>query len=68
MAGTHSPQDITCLSQTCLRWTPEGELAREDFQHVLSRLAAVDRHGAELQVRASTDVLHRTGPWSPASP
>lgn len=48
MNGTRNHQDSTCLSRTCLKWTPEGELVREDLQRILDRLAAVDGHGADL--------------------
>lgn len=48
MNGTHDTQPVNCMSRTCLRWTPEGELERDDLQQVLVRLAAVDGYGAEL--------------------
>jgi|GEM_PF-4377312 hypothetical protein len=48
MAGTKLPPDPTCLSRTCLKWTPEGELAKEDLRRVLARLAAAEGHRPEL--------------------
>lgn len=41
---TSSPPlaEPTCLGRTCLRWTPDGELDREDWHHLLVRLAAVE--------------------------
>lgn len=48
MTGTHNILPVSCLSRTCLRWTPEGELERDELQQVLVRLAAVDGYGAEL--------------------
>jgi hypothetical protein len=49
MVGTHSPQPASCISRTCLNWTPDGELAKDDLQEVLARLAAVDADGPELR-------------------
>lgn len=49
MNGTRNHQDSTCLSRTCLKWTPEGELVSEDLQRILDRLAAVDGYGADLR-------------------
>ena len=42
MIRTHDPQSTPCISRTSLKWTAEGELARDDLQQVLARLAAVD--------------------------
>ncbi|MEB3257584.1 MAG: hypothetical protein VKN83_04600 [Cyanobacteriota bacterium] len=50
MTGTHIHQLTSCLSRTCLRWTPEGELERDDLQQILARLAAVDGYGTELRL------------------
>jgi hypothetical protein len=49
MTSTRNHQDSTCLSRTCLKWTPEGELVSEDLQRILDRLAAVDGYGADLR-------------------
>lgn len=48
MSGTHTSPPTRCLNRTSLRWTPEGELDKDDLQQVLARLAAVDHCGAEL--------------------
>ncbi|MFN9547833.1 MAG: hypothetical protein ACK6AD_12340 [Cyanobacteriota bacterium] len=42
MTPTHPLASTTCLGRTCLHWTAEGELEREDLHHVLARLAAVE--------------------------
>lgn len=39
----------TCLGRTCLHWSPDGELDREDLQRVLARLAASDAGALPLQ-------------------
>jgi len=51
MVGTPSPQPPICISRTSLTWTPDGELANDDLQEVLARLAAVDAYGPELRRR-----------------
>jgi hypothetical protein len=49
MVGTQSPQpSSSAISRTCMNWTPDGELAKDDLQQVLARLAAVDAYGSEL--------------------
>jgi hypothetical protein len=48
MTGTRTTQPTTYLSRTCLKWTAQGELERDELQQVLARLAAVDGYGAEL--------------------
>lgn len=47
----HSPQPSSHISRTCLNWTPDGELAKDDLQQVLARPAAVDTYGPELMRR-----------------
>lgn len=42
MTPSHPLAEASCLGRTCLRWTPDGELDREDWHHVLVRLAAAE--------------------------
>ncbi|MEB3173020.1 MAG: hypothetical protein VKL97_04075 [Cyanobacteriota bacterium] len=51
MDGTTTNPEPTCLTRTCLKWNPDGELTPVDLQLVLERLAAVDPAGAVLSPR-----------------
>ena len=42
MAGTTTRPETTCLTRTCLKWTPDGELSAEDRALVLERLQHED--------------------------
>jgi hypothetical protein len=66
---THTPPPGSCLSRTCLNWTPEGELSSDDLQQVLERLAAADGLPQELY-HASTNVRigSPVAPPRPSSP
>lgn len=47
--GTTDPGG-TCLGRTCLRWTADGELDREDLRQVLVRLMAAEGEGSPLRL------------------
>lgn len=42
MNGTSTTHDTTCLTRTCLQWTPDGELSANDRNLVMTRLADFD--------------------------
>jgi hypothetical protein len=37
-----------CISLTCLKWSPDGELSAFDLRQVIERLARVDQHVVAL--------------------
>jgi hypothetical protein len=42
------PEDDTCLGRTCMKWSGDGELNRQDVALILQRLCREDAQVCEI--------------------